>query len=295
MLCQSYRFGDLRITRVLEMSGPTHDPAFLFPDLPAIALDGEAGWLAPHHYQPSTNRLVVTIQIWMVQFGTTTVLIDPGIGNGKPRPAERQNMLNTLAPAWLAAAGATADSVTDVILTHLHADHVGGCTVMREGVWRPAFPGARHHMPRAEFDYVRERYGAGETGINSGAWADSVIPLIDAGLVDLFEPGDLLLDHFRVEDAAGHTPGQVALWLTDKAGGSAVFAADIMHSPLQIRFPALNTRYCIWPERARETRAAFLAQAARSRAIVMPMHFGWPYRGLIARSGDTYTFAPLDW
>lgn len=295
MLSQSFQFGDMRITRVLEMSGPTHEPAFLFPDLPAASLDAEAGWLAPHHYQPGIDRLVVTIQIWMVEIGSRVILIDPGLGNGKQRLAERQNMLNTLAPVWLAAAGATPETVTDVIMTHLHADHVGGCTVLRDGKWMPAFPQARHHIPRAEFAFVSERYRSGDAGINSGAWTDSVIPLLDAGLVDLYEPGDLLFGRLNVSDAVGHTPGQVALWLDDGYGSQAVFSADIMHSPLQIRFKELNTRYCIYPERARQTRATFLARAADTGAIIMPMHFGWPYRGRVMPVGDGYGFEPLGW
>ncbi|MFK8250894.1 MBL fold metallo-hydrolase [Ancylobacter terrae] len=294
MLSQSFLFGDMRITRVLEMSGPTHDPGFLFPDLSAQDLQAEAKWLAPHHYQPSIDRLIITIQIWMVQFEGRVILIDPGLGNGKRRPAERQNMLKTLVPAWLAAAGATPDSVTDIVMTHLHADHVGGCTVWRDDRWAAAFPRARHHIPRAEFDFVSERYAGGETGINSGAWVDSVLPLAEAGLIDLFEPGDILFGRLHVADAIGHTPGQVALWLHDD-DSHAVFSADIMHSPLQVRFPDLNTRYCVFPDRARQTRAAFLARAAQTAAIIMPMHFGWPYRGRIASGSEGYSFEPLAW
>ena len=296
MLSQSFVFGDMRITRVLEMSGPTHDPAFLFPDLDARALAGEADWLAPHHYQPAIDRLVVTTQIWMVESPGRLVLVDPGLGNGKSRPAARQNGLNTLAGAWLEASGATAETVTDVVMTHLHADHVGGCTLERDGRWVPAFPRARHHVPEAELGYWQGRVEGGEQGAISGAWDDSVVPLLEAGLVDTYRPGDRLLDLFRVMDAAGHTPGQAALWLDDGRGERAVFCADIFHSPVQIRFPDLNTRYCILPEKARETRRAFLDEAAESDAIIMPMHFGWPYRGKVTGTAETgYAFSPLVW
>jgi glyoxylase-like metal-dependent hydrolase (beta-lactamase superfamily II) len=295
MLCQSHQFGDIRVTRVLEMSGPTHDPAFLFPDLPQEALDREAAWLAPHHFIPAMNRLVVTIQIWILHVGDRVVVVDPGIGNGKDRPAERQNRLNTLAPAWLAAAGAGPEAVTDVVLTHLHADHVGGCTRREGDRWVPAFPRARHHMPKADFDHFSEKYAAGDTGVNSGSWTDSVLPLVDAGLVDFTRPGDRLFDRLRVTDAAGHTPGQVNFWFDDGAGRQAVLSADIFHSLLQIRFPDLNTRYCILPEVARETRAAFLAEASAREALVLPMHFGSPYCGYIRREGTGYAFSPFSW
>ena len=127
--------GDARITGVIEYSGPTHDPAFLYPAIEEAERDAvlkaNAGWLAPDHYVPHMDRLIVTIQIWVVKAGGNVILIDTGVGNRKPRAsAARMDQLNTLTMPWLEAAGAGPEQVTHVVHTHLHTDHVGWNTVL---------------------------------------------------------------------------------------------------------------------------------------------------------------------
>ena len=155
-MMQTRRVGDATITRILEYAAPTHDPAFLFPELPQAELDRLAPTLAPHHYIPAMNRLIVTIQLWIVHAGSNVILIDTGVGNFKPRAAARMNMLNTLTLPWLEAAGAAPKAVTHVVQTHMHSDHVGWNTVLADGRWVPTFPNARYLMPRGDFDYYRD-------------------------------------------------------------------------------------------------------------------------------------------
>ncbi|HSI40924.1 MAG TPA: MBL fold metallo-hydrolase [Xanthobacteraceae bacterium] len=293
-MLQTRMIGDVRVSRVLEMSGPTHDPAFLFPDLPPEEIARQAHWLAPHHWVPAMGRLIITTQIWVVQTGSRVVLVDTAIGNGKPRPAARQNMLNTLVEPWLIAAGAAPEAVTDVVLTHLHADHVGWNTRLEDGRFVPSFPNARYHVPRQDFEVFQARFVAGEKGVNSGSFADSVLPIFEAGLADFIAPGDIVAERLRVAAAPGHTPGQINLWLTG-VDEPAVFCADIFHSPLQIALPALNTRYCMLPDVARRTRIDVLNESARTGALIMPMHFGAPHCGYVRAEGDAFRFEPANW
>jgi hypothetical protein len=64
-MIQSRMIGDARITRVLEYSGPTHPPEFLFPEIAKAERDAgiaaQAGWLASDHYVPHMDRFIVTI------------------------------------------------------------------------------------------------------------------------------------------------------------------------------------------------------------------------------------------
>ena len=48
-------------------------------------LKANASWLAPNHYVPHMDRLIVTIQLWVVQAGGNVIVIDTGVGNRKPR------------------------------------------------------------------------------------------------------------------------------------------------------------------------------------------------------------------
>jgi hypothetical protein len=67
-----------------------------------------------------------------------------------------------------------------------------------------------------------------------------------------------------------------------------VFAADVFHSPIQVLFPAVNSRWCELPDRARATRLMLLDEAADSAAVLFPAHArgldGWH----VSRQGDGY-------
>ncbi len=297
-MIQSRMIGDARVTRVLEYSGPTHAPEFLFPEVPKAERDAQlaahAGWLTPDHYVPHMDRLIVTIQLWLVQAGGNTILIDTGVGNHKQRAAPRMNMLNTLVVPWLEAAGAAPEKVTHVVHTHLHTDHVGGNTVERDGRFVPAFPNARYLMPKADFDYWKAAYDGGETGVQAGSFADSVLPVLQAGLVDFYDGDKELAGCLVPEAVPGHSPGLTALRLRSN-GEEGYFSTDTMHSPIQVANPHWNDRYIVWPDQARESRALVLARAAEREALIMPFHFGAPYCGYVRRQGDGYRFEPAGW
>src|SRR5262249_46653945 len=122
--------GDARITGVIEYSVPTHDPAVLYPAVDKTTRDwapeANASWRAPHHHSPLIDRLIVTIQLWVVHAGGNVIIVDTGVGNRKPRAAAaRMDRLNTLVMPWLESIGAGPQQVTHVVMTHLHTDHVG--------------------------------------------------------------------------------------------------------------------------------------------------------------------------
>lgn len=292
MLMQSRKIGSARVSRVLEYSGPTHAPEFLFAnDLNRSALEANSGWLAPNHYVPALDRLIITIQIWVVHAGSNVILIDAGVGNLKPRPAERMNMLNTLVMPWLEAAGASPSKVTHVVMTHLHTDHVGWNTVPKDGRWVPTFPNARYLLPKTDFDDLKAKFDAGD---KDPAFADSVMPIVEAGLADMIDESKEVAGCLVVEPAPGHSLGMLTFRLRSE-GEEGIFCADVMHHPIQIAEPTWNSRYCVLPDVARKTRADFLARAATRRALIMPMHFGVPYCGYVRRQGAGYAFEPATW
>ncbi|MFB9950557.1 MBL fold metallo-hydrolase [Rhizobium puerariae] len=295
MMMQSRMIGRARVSRVVEYSAPTHDPAFLFPDLAPEDLASLSAELAPHHYVPAMNRLVVTIQIWVVQIDGKVILIDTGVGNGKPRGPARMNALNNRVPEWLQAAGAGFADVTHVVQTHLHADHTGWNTVLDNGEWRPAFPNARYLMPQNDYEHLAKAARDGSDLTMDRSWQDSVAPVVDAGLVDFVsDDAGVIAGCLKVEPVPGHTPGMLSYRLGSE-GEEGLFCADVFHSPIQILRPDINTAYCQLPEMARATRARVLAEAAERGTLIMPMHFGAPYCGYVRKQGDGYRFEGAVW
>jgi glyoxylase-like metal-dependent hydrolase (beta-lactamase superfamily II) len=295
MFTQSRRLGDARVFRVLEYSAPTHDPSFLFPDLAQDRLDAAADWLGPAHYIAHMNKLIVTIQIWGVEIGDKLILIDTGVGNAKPRGVPRMAMLNNRVLEWLEAAGAAPDRVTHVVSTHLHVDHVGWNTVRDGAGWRPTFPNAEYIVPRKEYAHYEELLAEGSDPLVEESWTDSVVPVMEAGQMTLFdEETDTVADILRPEAVPGHTVGMTGYRIgeDDEEG---FFCADVFHSPVQIAHPEINTAYCALPEVARTTRARVLSEAADRGTLLMPMHFGAPYCGHVRRQGEGYRFEGADW
>jgi glyoxylase-like metal-dependent hydrolase (beta-lactamase superfamily II) len=289
--------GDARVTRVVEYSGPTHPPEFLFPEIDKRERDAElakqTSWMAPHHYVPHMDRLIVTIQIWVVHAGGNVILIDSGVGNHKQRPAPRMDGLNTLLMPWLEAAGAGPEQVTHVVHTHLHTDHVGGNTVLQDGKWVPAFPRARHIIPRAEFDYWQAEHDRGDI-VQAGSFADSVLPVLEAGMVDFADGTSEVAGCLQPLAVPGHAPGMLAYRLRSR-GEEGLFSTDTMHSPIQVANPHWNDRYVLWPDQAKASRALVLSKAAEWGSLIMPMHFGAPYCGYVRTEGEGYRFEPGVW
>ena len=290
-----HAIGDARVTGVIEYSGPTHDPAFLYPAVDKAerdaVLQANASWLAPNHYVPHMDRLIVTIQLWVVQAGGNTIVIDTGVGNRKPRAAERMDRLNTLVMPWLESIGAGPQQVTHVVMTHLHTDHVGWNTVEKDGRWAPTFPKARYLFPKDEFDYWKGLYDKGDKDVNQGSFADSVLPVLDAGLGDFMDGRAEVAGCLAPEPMPGHAPGMLSFRLRSR-GEEGLFCADILHNAIQIVRPGWNDRYCLWPDKALESRAAGLKRACERGALLMPMHLGAPYCGYVRRQGDGYRFEP---
>ena len=290
-----HTIGDARITGVIEYSGPTHDPGFLYPAVGKAERDAvlkaNASWLAPNHYAPSVDRLIVTIQLWVVQAGGNVIVIDTGVGNRKPRSAERMDRLNTLVMPWLEAIGAGPDQVTHVVMTHLHTDHVGWNTVEKDGKWVPTFPKARYLIPQDDFDYWKGLYDKGDKDVNQGSFADSVLPILDAGVAEFMDGKTEVAGCLAPEPVPGHAPGMLSFRIRS-GGEEGIFTADVMHNAIQIVRPDWNDRYCLWPDQALESRATVLKRAAERGALIMPMHLGAPYCGYVRRQGDGYAFEP---
>lgn len=290
----SRNVGKAKIYNVIEYSGPTHAADFVFPELDVKEIKPHLSWLAPHHYNIRLERFIVAMQLWVMHIDDKVIVIDLGVGNHKKRASERMNMLNTLTPLWMAAAGADPKSVTHVVVTHFHPDHVGWGTRMEDGRWVPTFPNARHLMPKIDFELAHAAYLKGDKGVISGSFEDSVLPLYEAGLIDFISDGDLVAGCLEAEVMPGHTAGSIHFRFRSE-GQEAIFAGDVMHSPLQIAMPHINTWIDADAEQARASRALFLKRAAERNALIMPVHFGWPHCGYVrGDSKNGYRFEPAE-
>jgi glyoxylase-like metal-dependent hydrolase (beta-lactamase superfamily II) len=287
-----FQMGEIRIARVEESCQPAFPPEVMFPDLPAEALQRQLRWLAPNYYDPQAGLLVASIHSWVVRTRHHTILIDTCGGNHKERPGFPA--LHQLDLPWLdrlAAVGVAPEQVDFVMCTHLHLDHVGWNTRLKDGRWVPTFPHARYLFSRTEYDQWTGM-PVGSRAVNEGVIEDSVLPVIEAGQSQFVEDGYTLDDMLTVEATPGHTAGHVMI--RAKGGGAAtgLFIGDIMHNPIQVPHPDINSGFCQDPAQARAVRRRVLSEAAEHNYLLLPAHFGTPHVGRVRRDGEAFAFIP---
>nr|WP_202506556.1 MBL fold metallo-hydrolase [Amycolatopsis rubida] len=220
----------------------------------------------------------------------TKILVDTGIGNGKTRANPAWHDLDTGYLDALAAAGFAPDEVDLVLLTHLHADHVGWNTREQDGVWVPTFASARHVTARAEREFWA---GYDMDGPRRQMFEDSVLPVERAGLLDLVDvpaDGAEIVPGVRLLPTPGHTPGHVSVEVSSR-GETALITGDAVHHPVQLAHPEIGASVDIDPAEAEKTRRRLLAGLADSGTLVLGTHFTPPTGGRLVSQGSGYRLA----
>jgi glyoxylase-like metal-dependent hydrolase (beta-lactamase superfamily II) len=283
--------GDLLVNRIEESCGPFWSSTDLLANLPEGAFDREMHWLAPNYFDTVSQLLNFSSHSWVVRTEHHVVLIDTCIGNDKPRWIPDVNMMRTPYVERLAAVGLTPGDIDFVMCTHLHVDHVGWNTRLLDGRWVPTFPNARYLFGRAEFDHVTSVATAQDPGTEGVFYNDSILPVVEADQMDLVEDGYTLDDNLVMEAAHGHTPGHMIVRAMTR-GQTGLFTGDMVHHPIQIHYPDVNSRFCTDPDAAVATRRRYLSECAEHGHLLLPAHFGPPHFGRISRNGNTFRFDP---
>ncbi|MBV9858936.1 MAG: MBL fold metallo-hydrolase [Alphaproteobacteria bacterium] len=277
-----WRIGEVTVTKIVELE-VTGGSRFILPQATYEAILPIA-WLQPH-FADERGRLKMSIHALVVETPTRRMIVDTCLGNDKEnRRIPGWNRLQGPFLADLAAAGFPRESIDTVLCTHLHVDHVGWNTMLVEGSWVPTFPNARYLLGRTEF----EHWSAAEDRADMTAiLADSVAPVVEAGLVDLVETEHRVCDEVSLVPTPGHTPGHVSVRIVSQ-GEEALITGDFMHHPCQIARPDWSSAADSDPELARATREHMLAGLAQAPVLVIGTHFAGATAGHVRRDGEAY-------
>ena len=279
------QIGSANITRLEEMAGPAFRLTTLFPDWDDAVFEAHKEWLVPTYVNPEKMTALLAMHSWILQVDGLTVVVDTCIGNDKDRmPAERWHLQQGPYLQRLAEAGFSPEDIDIVMCTHLHVDHVGWNTRLENGRWVPTFPNAKYLFSKADY----EHYQANAEHIDRLSFDDSVLPIVEHGLAEMTDGDHVVSEALLLEPAPGHTPGHVTLKL-DTDTGAAIFTGDILHHPLQVYHPEWNSRFCLLPEQARDSRRRVLDFCVDRGALLMPAHFGAPHCCHIDRAGEAYS------
>jgi glyoxylase-like metal-dependent hydrolase (beta-lactamase superfamily II) len=236
-------------------------------------------WLAPH-FADTMGRLTGVVQSFLVSDDVHRVVIDTCVGNGKHREGmESFDQLQTDFLSRFSRLGWEPETVTHVVCTHLHFDHVGWNTQLVGDEWRPTFPNARYVFCSPEFDYWSTLPDK-EIEAQCSGIRDSVLPIVEAGLATYRESNDAIVSGVRFLPTPGHTPGHCSVTI-ESNGERGVITGDVMHHPCQIAQPAWSTLSDYDPNLARLSRENLLESVVGTDTLLIGSHFAPPTAGRV--------------
>ena len=277
------RIGDITIDAVIEREGPWRRPQDFFPTYDDAVFKHHLKTMEPEVFDAARGMMVITYQTFVVRTPRYTILVDTCTGEDKGHPPPFDFPGKERWRNELFALGISYEQIDYVFCTHLHIDHTGWNTTLRDGRWVPTFPNARYVFDKTEFDYWTETNAKAEVP----PFVDSVLPVVEAKRAELVGNDFAIGDHMRILPTPGHTPGHLAFTF-GRGKDDAVFAGDLMHSPIQTLYPELSPKFDVDPAQAAKTRRSFLERYCDTDTLCCPAHFPSPSVGKIRRKGNGF-------
>jgi len=230
------------------------------------------------------------LNVIVVRSGDQTVLIDAGLGFDPDLQLPRAGQL----AMRLDGAGIDLASVTDVVLTHMHMDHIGGLIV--DGVKDRLRPDLRIHVAAAEVAFW-EAPDFSHTAMPPG-FPDALRSAAKRFIKDYrnqlrtFEDEHEVAPGVVVRRTGGHTPGHSVVRVA--SGGDALtFAGDAVFA-VGFDQPDWHNGFEHDPDEAR-VRIRLLRELAATGEMLVATHLPFPSVGRVAVSGDAFRWVPVFW
>jgi glyoxylase-like metal-dependent hydrolase (beta-lactamase superfamily II) len=231
------------------------------------------------------------LNVVVVRSGSQTVLIDAGLGLDPDLHLPRAGQLIQR----LEAAGIDLASVTDVVLTHMHMDHVGGLLV--DGVKDRLRRDLRIHVAAAEVKFW-EAPDFSHVAMPPGfpdALRSTAKRFVKEYRSQLrpFEEKHEVAPGVVVHRTGGHTPGHSVVRLA--SGGDALtFAGDAVFA-VGFDHPEWYNGFEHDPEEAARVRLRLLRELAGTGEMLVATHLPFPSVGRVAADGDVFRWVPVFW
>lgn len=224
---------------------------------------------------------------YLINTGKRLILIDTGAGD-LFGPTLGKLMGN------LKASGYTAADVDDILLTHMHPDHIGG--LAKNSVIQ--FPNAIVHAERDEGNYwLSETNLAKAPDASKAFFKDAmaeVDPYVKAGKFRPFKGDVALLPGVSSYTSFGHTAGHTS-YMIESQGQKLLVMGDLIHVPaVQLDHPNVTISFDTDPKEAAASRIRVFNQVARDKTLVAGAHIPFPGLGHLRTTGASYQWVPVN-
>jgi len=272
--------GDAEVTALLD-GAATFDPKFLVAD---------AAKLQPlvERHLTDVNHIDGAVTGFLVNTGKKLILVDTGTGGFWGGPALGKSVSN------LRKAGYRPEQVDIVLLTHLHADHVGGIATPKR---TRTFPNAEIRMGKADSDFWLSLDVAKQAPKEAQEFftlaRNSAKPyLANKKWLPLTE-NEEIVEGVRARPIMGHTPGHMGYEFTSK-GKTMLVWGDVVHAAIvQLERPDIGVIFDIDGPMAIKTREQLLAELAEKRTLIAGAHMPFPSLGWLRKDGSGYVWIPV--
>ncbi len=232
---------------------------------------------------PSYNHANVVL----IDAGSARVLVDDGSGT-KFQPTAGKLFES------LAGAGIDPASITHVLITHAHPDHVWGMT---DAAGTPILPQAEIVIGGVEHDFWLAPGFADQAPAEFRPFIEGAVAALTPVMnrIRLVRPGDSVVPGVSVIDTPGHTPGHLSVMVDSDGAGLVITGDAATHALISFERPEWVFGYDSDGPLAVASRRRLLDMAATDKLAVIGYHFPFPGVGNVVREGDAYRFIPALW
>lgn len=204
------------------------------------------------------NRISMGLNVMLIQTDDRRIIVDAGMGDKMDDKAK--SIYAYEEPLLLQALekqGLSAKDITDVIITHMHFDHIGGLTYRdSDGYTALTFPKATHHVNKIQWNWAQKP----SSRDRASYLRENYESLIDSENLNIIDGPGELLPHIDVINVDGHTPGQQLVKVNDDE--TWVFMADLIPTHHHLPIPYVMG-YDLEPLKTIEEKVKILQQAEK--------------------------------
>ncbi|WP_286167664.1 MBL fold metallo-hydrolase [Ochrobactrum sp. 3-3] len=224
---------------------------------------------------------------YLVNTGERLVLIDAGGG------ALFGSRLGQLVEN-LKAAGYGPEQIDDILLTHIHPDHVGG--LVKNGA--VVFPNATVHADRHDAEFWLSEANKDAHGDPEGFFEGALVslqPYIKSNRFNTFTGDSQLVPGISATTAYGHTPGSV-VYAVENGDDRLLIIGDLIHvGAVQFADPDVTISFDSDRAEAAKVRRSLFDEAAKSGVLLGGAHLAFPGFGHVRANKDGFDWIPVNY